>query len=164
MNKLSATVGYQLDITAQAALRSLKRFLAGDPLTPPSLTALLHVREAPGCDQASLGRALAGNRSLGMKIASTLETQGLLIRAAGRDRRSRGLFITEEGERVLANAVRRHEMAEKTIAVSLAPGEREMLLTLLAKVQHGIAITEATPPFRMSPAALPGRDAPPLRQ
>jgi DNA-binding MarR family transcriptional regulator len=161
LKKLATILGYQLDITAQAALRSLHRFLADDPLTPPCLTALLHVRDVPGCDQTSLGRALAGNRSLGMKIASMLETQGLLIRSAGRDRRSKGLHITEEGRRVLADAVRRHERAERAIAAGLAPGERDMLLKLLAKVQQAVAHEEAVPQARIALSDRPGQSAPP---
>ncbi len=148
--KLADIIGYQLDMARCAALRSLHRLLADLPFRPADTTALLLVRERPGCDQTTLGRMLAGNRSVGMKVASRLEAAGLLTRRAGRDRRSKGLFITTEGERVLADLLGRHKRAETRLATYLEPGEQQMLLHLLGKVQRAIDEEEAT--LRQSPA------------
>ena len=136
--KLAEIIGYQLDMTRCAALRSLHRHLADSPFRPADTTALLLVRERPGCDQTMLGRVLAANRSVGMKVASRLEAQGLLTRGAGRDRRSRGLFLTAEGESVLADLLDRHRRAEACIATRLAPGEGAQLLSLLEKVRQAV--------------------------
>src|SRR5689334_13354512 len=136
--KLAEILGYQLDMARCAALRSLNRQLVDDMLRPADTTALLLVREHPGCDQTMLGRALAANRSVGMKVASRLEARGLLTRGAGRDRRSRGLFLSAEGEHVLADLLDRHGRAEALLAAHLDPGEREQLLQLLGKVQRAI--------------------------
>lgn len=141
--KLADILGYQLDMTRHAALRSLHRLLAGFPLKPADTTALLLVRDQPGCDQTVLGRTLSGNRSVGMKVASRLEAKGLLTRNGGRDRRSKGLFLTPAGESALAEALRRHDRAEAVLATYLGPGERETLLVLLAKVQKAIREEEA---------------------
>ena len=141
--KLADILGYQLDMARCAALRALHRRLADAPLRPADTTTLLLVRERPGCDQTTLGRALAGNRSVGMKVASRLEERGLLTRGEGRDRRSKGLFITEKGERALDEILQLHESAEAAIAAYLTPVEREQLLMLLAKVQQGITDEEA---------------------
>src|SRR5262245_46995284 len=129
--KLAQIIGYQLDMARCAALRSLNRQLASGALRPADTTALLLIRERPGCDQTTLGRALAGNRSIGMKVASRLETRGLLTRGKGRDRRSRGLFITDEGAIALTDVLRRHARAEAQLAKHLEPGEPEELLRLL---------------------------------
>lgn len=129
-------VGYQLDRTRYAALRSLSRHLGDSPLTPITITALFLVHDRPGCDQTTLGRALFGNRSVGMKVASRLEADGYLERGEGRDRRSKGLYITPEGETVLQEARRRHARAEAVISSGLTSEERATLLTLLAKVRH----------------------------
>jgi DNA-binding MarR family transcriptional regulator len=136
--KLAEIIGYQLDMTRCAALRSLHRQLAGSPFRPADTTALLLVREQPGCDQTMLGRVLAANRSVGMKVASRLEAQGLLTRGAGRDRRSRGLFLTALGESVLADLLDRHQRAEACIATRLQPGEGVLLLRLLEKVRQAV--------------------------
>jgi DNA-binding MarR family transcriptional regulator len=141
--KLAEILGYQLDMARCAALRALHRRLAESSLRPAETTALLLVRERPGCDQTMLGRALAGNRSVGMKVASRLEAQGLVTRGEGRDRRSKGLFITPVGEQVLEDLLQRHASAEAAISAYLTPIERDQLLMLLAKVQQGIADEEA---------------------
>jgi DNA-binding MarR family transcriptional regulator len=162
--KLSQVLGYQLDMTRHAAMRSIHRFLADSALRPADTTALLLVREQPGCDQTMLGRALAGTRSVGMKVASRLEAKGLLTRGEGRDRRSKGLHITPEGEHVLAELLGRHARAEAVLAARLEKGEREQLLRLLAKVRQAVreeetALTEsplAPPPTKTAPAPQPG--------
>lgn len=140
---LAEIVGYQLDMARCAALRSLHRLLTDSSYRPADTTALLLVREQPGCDQTTLGRVLAANRSVGMKVASRLETRGLLTRAQGRDRRSKGLFLTERGERVLDELLDRHSQAEAILTAHLAPRERTQLLALLGKLQGAIAAEEA---------------------
>jgi DNA-binding MarR family transcriptional regulator len=153
--KLAKILGYQLDMTRCAALRALHRRLVDSTLKPADTTALLLIWEQPGCDQTTLGRALAGNRSVGMKVASRLESRGLLIRGEGRDRRSRGLYVTEKGEHALGDLMRRHRCAETVISTYLTPAERDQLLLLLAKVQQGVIDEEA----RLIPVPPPVRPA-----
>lgn len=141
--KLTDIVGYRLDMARCAALRSLHRLLDDTSFRPADTTALLLVKEWPGVDQTKLGQALAANRSVGMKVAARLEARGLLIRGEGRNRRSKGLFITPEGERVLAELLARHEEAEARLAAALAPGERELLLGLLHKIEQAVLDEEA---------------------
>ena len=131
-------LGYQLDRTRNAASKSLRHYLGDLPLTPATITSLILVRDRPGCDQTTLGRALFGNRSVGMKVASRLEADGYMERGEGRDRRSKGLYITEMGEAVLGEALRRHAQAEAVLAARLTREERTTLLNLLAKVRHAI--------------------------
>jgi DNA-binding MarR family transcriptional regulator len=140
---LAGILGYQLAMARIAALRSLHRELAGSNFRPADTVALLLVRERPGCDQTMLGRVLAANRSVGMKVASRLELDGLLTRGVGRDRRTRGLFITDKGEDALVDLLDRHQRAETRLATHLKPGERELLLRLLSKVQQAVDEEEA---------------------
>lgn len=144
--KLADIIGYQLDMARCAALRSIHRLLGDGPYRPADTTALALVRERPGCNQTFLGRALAGNRSVGMKVASRLEERGLLTRGAGRDARSKGLFLTAEGERVLDELLARHQQAEAKLASYLEPGEKTLLLALLGKLQRAIDEEEAVLP------------------
>ena len=141
--KLDDIVGYRLDMARCAMLRSLHRLLDDTGFRPADTTALLLIKDNPGCDQAELGRALAGNRSVGMKVASRLEKRGLLIRAKGRDRRSKGLHITPAGEAKLAELLALHEQSEERLAAELAPGERETLLMLLNKIEQAVLREEA---------------------
>ena len=139
---LQNLVGYHLNMARHAAMRNVYRELDG-LLRPADTTALMLARDQPGCDQAMLGRALSGNRSVGMKVASRLEAKGLMIRASGRDGRTKGLYITPEGDRMLTEALRRHEQAEAKLLAYLAPGERDISLRLLVNVQQAIQDAEA---------------------
>jgi DNA-binding MarR family transcriptional regulator len=141
--KLERILGYRLDMVRCAALRSIHRLLSGTPFRPADTTALLLVKEHPGCDQTMLGRALAANRSVGMKVAARLEALGLLERGEGRDRRSKGLFLTPEGEVALADLLARHHGAERILTATLTPHEHEQLLKLLAKVEGAVLAEEA---------------------
>jgi len=149
--QLGDILGYRLDMVRCAALRSLHRKLAGKSLRPADTTALLLIRDEPGCDQTRLGKALAGNRSVGMKIASRLATRGLVTRGPGRDRRSKGLYITAAGLEALADLLGAHARAEAVLASCLAPGERGLLMALLARVEQAVLDEEA---------ALAGKPAP----
>jgi DNA-binding MarR family transcriptional regulator len=141
--RLQDIVGYRLDMARCAALRSVHRLLDDTGFRPADTTALLLIRDHPGCDQTELGRALAGNRSVGMKVASRLEKRGLLIRAEGRDRRSKGLYLTPQGEAVLADLLAVHRQAEERLMVGLDAGERQTLLALLDKVEQAVLDEEA---------------------
>jgi DNA-binding MarR family transcriptional regulator len=141
--KLSEIVGYRLDMARCAALRSVHRLLADTPFRPADTTALLLVKERPGCDQTELGHALAANRSVGMKVATRLEARGLLTRGEGRDRRSKGLYITAEGEAALADLLARHARAEARLTSALSTAERVLLLWLLDKVERAVLDEEA---------------------
>jgi DNA-binding MarR family transcriptional regulator len=141
--KLAEIVGYRLDMARCAALRSVHRLLADSGFRPADTTALLLVKERPGCDQTELGQALAGNRSVGMKVATRLEARGLLTRREGRNRRSKGLYITLEGEAALADLLTRHGQAEARLTAGLSASERVMLLWLLDKVERAVLDEEA---------------------
>jgi len=141
--QLSEIIGYRLDMARCAGLRCLHALLADTPFKPADTTALLLVRERPGCDQTELGHALAGNRSVGMKVATRLEARGLLVRSGGRDRRSKGLYITPEGEAVLADLLARHSEAEALLASALSEADRRLLLHLLGKVERAVLEQES---------------------
>lgn len=159
--QLSEIIGYRLDMARCAGLRCLHALLADTPFKPADTTALLLVSERPGCDQTELGHALAGNRSVGMKVATRLEARGLLVRSGGRDRRSKGLYITPEGQAVLADLLARHGEAEALLASGLSDAERLQLLHLLDKVERAVLDQESAhvdPRDDLHPAA--GEPAP----
>lgn len=141
--KLDDIVGYRLDMARCAALRSIHRLLDDTTFRPADTTALLFVQEQPGCDQTMLGRVLAANRSVGMKVAARLEARGLLTRGEGRDRRSKGLYITSAGDAALAQLLELHRQGEARLTAALEPGEREVLLMLLGKIEQTVLDEEA---------------------
>lgn len=77
---LAADLGYQLQLAALASSHAARQELAELQLTPARVTALIHIRDQPGCDQTELGNRLLVNRAAGMKIANALAEQGLIER------------------------------------------------------------------------------------
>ena len=134
-NRTTETVAYQLDAIHCLVARNFHQSLAGTGFRPKEVRALALVRDHPGCDQTMLGRALVGNRSHGMKVASRLEEKGLLVRQNGRDGRTKGLFLTSEGERVLRELPKLDAGLTARMISSLEPAEWEALHDLLSKIQ-----------------------------
>ncbi|MEQ6332160.1 MarR family transcriptional regulator [Sphingobium sp. MK2] len=119
--------------------------LAPFDLSPAKFTALLMIRDNPGCDQTALGRALSVNRSSAMKLVNILEDRGLVERRAGRDLRTNALFLLPEGEvqvRAMAEAVRQ---SDARMTQRLSREEAAQLLALLRKIsgEEDIADSEA---------------------
>jgi len=134
-DRLGTNIGYQLHLAARFALHEAHEALAAMALTPARVTALIHIRDQPGCDQAALGRFLMINRSAGMKIANRLAECGLIERRQGRDKRSRGLFLTPAGMAALDGTLACLAEAEARFCARLDPDEQSQFLGLLQKLQ-----------------------------
>ncbi|MCC8553986.1 MarR family winged helix-turn-helix transcriptional regulator [Xanthomonas hortorum] len=140
---LAADLGYQLQLAALASSHAARQELAELQLTPARVTALIHIRDQPSCDQTELGNRLLVNRAAGMKIANLLAEQGLIERLAGRDRRSKGLYLTPSGERTLAMAQACLARAVERTCSDLQASERQTLLRLLCKLNASAALERA---------------------
>ena len=104
-------------------------------ITPVQYALLYTVRHHPGIDQISIANLVALDRSNTGDVASRLEEKGLIRRAAGaRDRRTKRLFITEDGERLLGEIEPQVEAAQARMLAPLSEDERAAFLTLLGKM------------------------------
>ena len=63
-----------------------------------------------------------------------LEGRGLIERRRGEDRRTNGLWLTDEGRALVARLKRRIQLHERRVAARLSPQERAQLLALLEKL------------------------------
>lgn len=143
---LAADLGYQLQLAALASGHAARQELAELRLTPARVTALIHIRDQPGCDQTELGNRLLVNRAAGMKIANALADQGLIERLAGRDRRSKGLYLTATGQRTLAVAQGCLARAVERTCTGLQPDEQQALLRLLCKLNASATLERTAAP------------------
>ncbi|AKU52268.1 MarR family winged helix-turn-helix transcriptional regulator [Xanthomonas arboricola pv. juglandis] len=143
---LAADLGYQLQLATLASRHAARQELAELHLTPARVTALIHIRDQPGCDQTELGNRLLVNRAAGMKIANTLAEQGLIERLAGRDRRSKGLYLTPLGERTLGTAQGCLARAVARTCTGLQASEQQTLLRLLCKLNASATLERANVP------------------
>ncbi len=135
MSELADLLGYQLHFTNLVALCDARAALAIHDVTPAKVTAMLFVRDNPGCDQSTLGRLLSINRSSAMKLVNTLCARGLVRRLQGRDLRSNGLHLTEDGSAFLRQVIGVLREADMALSAGLSPAERAELLRLLGKVR-----------------------------
>jgi len=142
---LLGLIGYQIQCAHLLMGSDARNALAPFDLSPAKFTALLMIRDNPGCDQTALGRALSVNRSSAMKLVNILEDRGLVERRAGRDLRTNALFLLPEGEvqvRAMAEAVRQ---SDARMTQRLSREEAAQLLALLRKIsgEEDIADSEA---------------------
>ncbi|MDB5684269.1 MAG: marR family protein [Sphingomonas bacterium] len=136
--RLEDMLGYQVYHTNMLAMRGARPALAGLDITPGQLTALLFLRDHPGCDQTSLSRLLAVNRSAAMKLVIRLSGRDLIERRQGRDQRTLGLWLRPRGEQLLDSVPAALQVWDGALSQSLTSGERAMLLCLLGKVRDSI--------------------------
>ena len=107
---------------------------AGLNLTPVQYAALCAIRENPGIDQASVAGLIAYDRATLGKVIDRLDARGLVLRKVSKtDRRARELFLSDDGEALLAAAHPLVEAAQPEILSGLTPEEQEELVQLMQK-------------------------------
>lgn len=130
-HELKGSVGYQLQLAYLAAMEDLREELAPFGLTPAKLTALLLIRDNPGCDQTAMGKALGVNRSSAMKIVNTLVDRGLVERRPGRDMRTNALHLTSTGGAQVEDMLASARSADTRLTQHLSAEDRQTLMRLL---------------------------------
>lgn len=129
---LPGLLGYRLRLAQQAVFRD---FAATVPeVTPGRAGMLLLIDANPGVTQGRLARAVSLERSTMVGVVDALETRGLIERRRGKDRRTKGLWLTRKGRTLLGRVERRILAHEKRVAARLSAAERKQLLSLLAKL------------------------------
>lgn len=104
-------------------------------ITTVQFVALSAIQACPGLDQMELSRAVAFDRSTVQDVIIRLEKRGLIRREADReDRRRRILFITDAGERALAEIAPANRRAQARILAPLTPAERRQFMALLTRL------------------------------
>ena len=116
-----------IDTDARAAM-------AAHDHSPAKLTALILIRDNPGCDQTALGRALSINRSSAMKLVNILAERGLVERRPGRDLRTNALWLTAEGEAKVPVMVDALRVSDARMTARLSAEEVRTLSALLRKL------------------------------
>jgi DNA-binding MarR family transcriptional regulator len=132
---LACLVGYQLqrlNLQFAAATQSLLR---NYDISPARFSALLLIRDNPGCTQTALGKALDVNRASSMKIVNYLQDRGLVTRAASADMRANALFITPFARTLLPEILTALKAFDRSLIEGLTRGEQDQFLMLVAKLR-----------------------------
>lgn len=131
---LQSLVGYRVQRANLLMETDARAALADHDLSPAKMTALILIRDNPGCDQTALGRALSINRSSAMKLFNILADKGLVERRPGRDLRTNALMLLPEGERQLAVMLAAVRQSDARMTKRLSAEELRTLRTLLARL------------------------------
>jgi DNA-binding MarR family transcriptional regulator len=101
-------------------------------ITPVQYAALQTVANAPGIDQRTLARSIGFDTSTIADVIDRLESRGLMQRnASPADRRVRLLTLTDDGRRLLAEALPGMQRAQARMLAPLAEPERAEFMRML---------------------------------
>jgi DNA-binding MarR family transcriptional regulator len=103
------------------------------------LMALSYLADHDGAPQQELVDALCMDAKNVVLLLNELEDCGHLVRRRDHeDRRRHRVLITEAGREALGRARNHMDDIENQVLQALDPGEREALVTLLARALHGV--------------------------
>jgi DNA-binding MarR family transcriptional regulator len=135
LGMLPDLVGYHVRLAQMAIFADFETTLVELALSPGLFGLLVIIEANPGLKQTQLADAARLDRSTLVPALDKLEDRGLVERrAAPGDRRSNGLFLTDAGARLLAEAKRAVLRHEARLAREFAAGERDKLLALLTRI------------------------------
>ncbi|ODU97493.1 MAG: MarR family transcriptional regulator [Rubrivivax sp. SCN 70-15] len=107
---------------------------AGLDLTSVQFAALDAIAQQPGIDQAGLAATISFDRATIGGVIDRLESKGLVQReVSAQDRRVRRLYLTPDGEQLLAASRPVVEALQADILAPLSPAEGAAFLALARK-------------------------------
>ncbi len=105
----------------------------GRQITPVQYGILRALQDTPGIDQVTLADKVALDTSTTADIATRLEGKGWIVREM-LARRQRSLYLTPQGEAILAEMLPRVLPMHRQLLATLEPAEQMELLRLLRKL------------------------------
>lgn len=114
---------------------------AGFKLTPVQFAAMDAIQSNPGADQARVAALISYDRATIGGVIDRLEKKGLVVReVSARDRRSREVRLTTQGEQVFGGLVTVVQALQADILGGLDDDEKERFLALAVKA---LALTDS---------------------
>jgi MarR family transcriptional regulator, temperature-dependent positive regulator of motility len=105
----------------------------GRQITPVQYGILRALQDTPGIDQVTLADKVALDTSTTADIAARLESKGWIVREL-LARRQRSLYLTPDGEAIVAEMLPRVQPMYRQMLAPLEPFEQKELLRLLRKL------------------------------
>lgn len=136
------SVGFTCSSIGFAVGRRFKEILAPLGLEPREFALLRAVAAAEGLSQQAMGERLMIPASRMVAFVDALEARGLLERRHNpEDRRTRELYLTDAGRKLLERAFTVASDYERDLCADLDEEERERLLDLLQRVGPRLGLT-----------------------
>jgi DNA-binding MarR family transcriptional regulator len=130
---LPGLIGYQLRLAQRAIFADFADSVGESGISPGLFGILLVIGENPGLTQQTLANAAHLDRSTVVTVIDKLEDRGLVERRAA-DRRSNGLFLSDNGASLLRGLKRKVVRHERRVVRNLSPSERAQLVALLQRI------------------------------
>lgn len=132
---LPGYLGYQIRQAQAAIFRDLAATTAKLKLTPGEYGLLSLVDANPGISQIDLAQVYGLDKSTLSLAVTRLHKRGLVRRTrSADDGRYYGLWLTQSGSRLLADARAHVEAQEEAMDRVLRPGERARMLDMLKRI------------------------------
>ena len=133
---LEHLAGYHLRRASSAFGADFARAMEGTGMRQVLFGILSVVGANPGINQGAAGRSLGIQRANMVTLINQLADLGLLDRqTAADDRRALALSLTNAGEKMLEECLKRIEAHEEHMLAGLTATERRTLLGLLTKIE-----------------------------
>ena len=137
MDRRSTEVLINLIRTDSLVTTALSRRFRRHGLSLSGFNAMVIIRQAPeGVNPREIADRLLVTRAAVTAILDALEAKGLIRRApSGADGRMTLIAITPRGKRLLDSILPEHFAAERAMASVLGANEKELLISLLGRLQ-----------------------------
>jgi DNA-binding MarR family transcriptional regulator len=142
MDRRATEVLINLIRTDSLVTTALSRRFRRHGLSLSGFNALVILRQAPdGVNPHEIADRLLVTRAAVTAILDALETKRLISRdRSGADGRMSLIAITTAGRRLLDGLLPEHFEAERAMASVLGANEKELLISLLGRLQHHLAV------------------------
>ena len=144
MDRRSTEVLINLIRTDSLVTTALSRRFRRHGLSLSGFNAMVIIRQAPqGVNPREIADRLLVTRAAVTAILDALEAKGLIRRApSGADGRMTLIAITPAGKRLLDSILPEHFAAERAMASVLGANEKELLISLLGRLQLHLGAEE----------------------
>ena len=134
---LRTTTGFPLKVVWIIGYTLLGKHVGEPAITPQRVSMLELIGSNPGSSQSQLGAALGLSRPATTLTIDFWQERGCVDRRTEpNDRRSFGIYLTEEGERQLADLREKVLMSDEALTANLTDAEITQLRALLAKIHQ----------------------------
>ncbi len=132
LGALADTLGFPIRLVQVAIFKDFAAEMGELGVTPAIFSVMEVLRANPGITQSKLAATVRLDRSSVVPLIDKLEKRDIVSRQASTtDRRHNHLYLTEAGQRLLAEAVKRVRAHDKRIGAALSAQERATLIALL---------------------------------
>jgi len=137
LDGLTDLLGFHVRLAQSAIYRDFAASLKELDLTQKLCAVLTLLKANPGVSQIALANTLGTDRATMMAIVDRLQDRHLLYRERSKsDRRRQELYLTEEGQRVLAQAMRLIAKHEARFKSRFTAGELKTFVEMLRRVHE----------------------------